>query len=231
MADQGRASLLGIPSWASVCTGFVFGGIFYSLYGLGSYLTAYVPWDFPLYLSWEPGLPFLPQWAPVYLSLNLLLALVPAVLRKWEEMAPLFCTMVAQTVVAFFFFLLVPIEGGFAPRPVTNEWLGLADTLNLEHNYMPSLHVTFAVTAALVIGHRANTAGRLFFGLWAAAISLSTVLIHEHHLIDVAGGALLAWLGFTHLYQPLQHCPVPRFPHYGRLLVDAGRYLAKQNAH
>ena len=34
---------------------------------------------------------------------------------------------------------------------------------------------------------------RSLFALWAAAIAASTLLIHEHHVVDVLAGALLAW--------------------------------------
>lgn len=219
--------LLGPPSWASVWTGVFFGFVFYTLYGLTSFLGDFVPWGFAWYFSWEPKLPLLPAWAVVYLSLNLLLGLLPLVLRRWQDMAPLFCTMVAETLVAVILFLLFPIEAGFPPR-VSSGWLGFADLLNLEHNYMPSLHVTYAVTAALVIGRRGGRGARLFFGLWAGAIALSTILIHEHHLIDVVTGGSLAWLAVRYLYDPLVDSPVADrvpFPRYLRLLVEAARFL------
>ena len=62
----------------------------------------------------------------------------------------------------------------------------------LSHNWFPSLHVALSTTAVLVLW---RAWGRVPWGMigWAAAISLSTLFVHQHHLADIAGGVLLAW--------------------------------------
>jgi len=71
----------------------------------------------------------------------------------------------------------------------------LADTMNLELNYFPSLHVCFAFTTAWFFAPRYRWLGLL----WASAVAWSTLAIREHYLADVAGGLLLAVVGIRFL--------------------------------
>ena len=228
-----KKPLLGIPEWSSLATGFLFGAFFYTIYSTTSFLTEFVPWRFHWYLNSELSIPLYPEWAPVYLSLNLLLALCPFVLRRFQDMAPLFFVMVVQTLVAGLCFLWMPIELSFPPHP-SEGLLGLAETINLEHNNMPSLHVTYAITAALVLGARAPFWGRVLFHLWAWAITAATVLTHQHHLIDVAAGLLLAWSTVRWIYRPLhdaQALEAVQWPQFGQLLTTAFRFFRGGSEH
>lgn len=149
-----------------------------------------------LYLPFELDLPFIPVLSLLYLTGPLVLAAAPFVLRTWRDITPLFLTLTAETLVAGLCFLLFPVEQAYPPRTASGLWgevFRIADLLNLEHNEIPSLHVAFAVTAALVFGARCGRLGRALFALWAVAVAASTLLLHEHHLLDVAAGAALAF--------------------------------------
>ncbi|HYH46347.1 MAG TPA: phosphatase PAP2 family protein, partial [Thermoanaerobaculia bacterium] len=85
--------------------------------------------------------------------------------------------------------------------PVREEdlgiWAGLyriADGLNLTYNLLPSLHVTFAVLCVSAFSPRAPRTVRALLWLWALLIAASTVLIHQHHVLDAVAGWLLATL-------------------------------------
>lgn len=143
----------------------------------------------------ELGIPFVPAMAVVYISLNLMLALTPFILRTWREMTPLCVGMVLETLICALFFLLLPVELGYAPPVESGAWgqfCGWVSTISLKYNNMPSLHVAFAFTAAMAFGGRCGALGRRLFLLWAALIAASTILTHEHHLADVAAGVVLA---------------------------------------
>jgi hypothetical protein len=104
--------------------------------------------------------------------------------------------------VAALFFIAAPVQSSFPERHVTGPWSAtflLADTLNLERNLFPSLHVAFAVTAALALAPTLGRWSRLLPLAWAATIAASTLLIHEHHIADVVGGVLLALLAWRHV--------------------------------
>jgi membrane-associated phospholipid phosphatase len=67
-----------------------------------------------------------------------------------------------------------------------------ADALNLTYNLLPSLHVAFAVICAAIFSPRAPRPVKTLLWLWASLIAASTVLIHQHHILDVVSGWLLA---------------------------------------
>ena len=94
------------------------------------------------------------------------------------------------------FFLIIPAELSFQPQEPTSwqAWVRVADTLNLRYNCVPSLHVGLGVACAAA--YTRCTAGVFSFvlWLWAAAVAASTLLLHQHHLIDVLTGWWLALL-------------------------------------
>lgn len=170
--------------------------IFVLVYG-GASLLAGLRGELPhLYFGFELDLPFVPEMAVVYLTGPLVLVAAPFVLRTWRDITPFFLTLTAETLAAGLCFLLFPVEQGYPPRMASGLWgevFRVADALNLDHNEIPSLHVAFAVTAALVFGKRCGRLGRILFAVWAVAVSVSTLLLHEHHLLDVMAGAALAF--------------------------------------
>lgn len=177
--------------------------IFYTFYGGASFLTGLHNFRLRVDFAFERSFPFVPQWAAVYLSLNVLLALAPFILRTRKAFLPLFLTMSAETVLAGLCFLLLPVELGYPETVVAGFWGGvfhLADVLNLDYNYLPSLHVALAFTAALAFGRRCGRVGRLLFFGWATAIAVSTLLIHEHHVLDVIAGIVLAVTAMQFVY-------------------------------
>jgi membrane-associated phospholipid phosphatase len=68
------------------------------------------------------------------------------------------------------------------------------------HNYAPSLHVALSVVCIRVYARHANRAGKVFLWLWAAGIAVSTVLLHQHYLVDVVTGFLLGLAGVRWVY-------------------------------
>lgn len=192
--------LLAWPGWASLRLSlplaWLFFKFFFTVYGGASLLARLRDPGPGFHFSWEPGLPFVPSFAFVYLSVPLVLALAPFILRTWRGFMPFFVTLVAETLVAGVFFLLFPMDNAYPKRVASgfgSAAFHLADRLNLEHNELPSLHIAFVVTAALVFGRRCGWLGRSLFFLWAAGVAVSTLFLHEHHVLDVAAGAALGF--------------------------------------
>jgi membrane-associated phospholipid phosphatase len=168
--------------------------LFSSVYGTTSLLAALrAPHQDPAF-PFELRLPFVPSMTAVYLTVPLALLLTPFILRTWRDITPFFLTLTVETLVAGLCFLLIPLAQAYPPRIVSGFWGGVfhfADALNLDYNEVPSIHVTFAVTLALVFGRRCGPVGRSLFLVWAVLVSVSTLLIHEHHLLDVGAGIIL----------------------------------------
>jgi membrane-associated phospholipid phosphatase len=173
---------------------YLFSKIFFSIYGGASLLARLRGAREAFHFDWEMRLPFVPSTAIVYLSVPLLLLLAPFILRTWRSFTPFFLTLTAETLVGGLFFLLLPMAQGYPHREaygIGGAVFRLADRLNLDYNEFPSLNVAFAVTAAIVYGRRCGWLGKTLFGLWAVTVTFSTLLMHEHHLIDLAAGAAL----------------------------------------
>ena len=164
-------------------------------HGLASLLSGFIPWRIPIDFSWEATIPFVPEATIVYLSTSLLLLLLPLVLRSWRELLPVFVALCFQTIIATIFFILLPVDPAFGERmadgPVAMIF-HLADTLNMERNFLPSLNVAFGFTAVIALAPKFSRSGRCLIGLWAVAISLSTLFIHENHVLGIIAGFVLA---------------------------------------
>lgn len=170
--------------------------VFVVLYGGASALGARVPWRVPLALPGEPFVPFVPWTALVYLSLDVLLLLAPLFLREARAVVAFALTLIAQIALAAVAFVLLPGEDVFAP-PHVSGWLApffhTADALNLDGNFAPSLHVSLSATAAWSYArHVTARRARAALFAWAAAIAASTLLLHQHYVVDVALGWMLA---------------------------------------
>jgi hypothetical protein len=201
-SPQARDPFFAWPGAASfrltIPLSYLFFKIFYSVYGGASLLAKLRRPHADFYFPWEMRLPFIPSWTLVYLTVPLLLLLTPFILRTWRTFTPFVLTLTAETLVAGVFFLSVPLAQAY-PERVADGFFGtvfhLADRLNLDYNKFPSLHIAFAVTAAVVFGRRCGWLGRTLFALWLAAVFASAMLIHEHQLLDLVGGLVLGLAG------------------------------------
>ncbi len=183
---------------AALSVGFL--AVFVVLFWGSEWLATLVPWRLQVDLPWERQLPFVPWTVWIYLSMDVLLLLAPLVLRTRRELLPLWLVLVGETVVAAVCFVLLPVTPHFAPfvapDGVTGVAFAFADTINLTGNLLPSLHVAYALTAGLAFSHAARQQGRGLvvqgsWIVWALAIAVSTVLLRQHHVLDVAGGLVL----------------------------------------
>jgi membrane-associated phospholipid phosphatase/phytoene/squalene synthetase len=160
-----------------------------------NYLTGLHRFRLHVHTDAELRIPYVPAMALVYISLNLLLALTPFVLRTWRELTPLCVVLTLETLICALFFLLLPVELGYTAASDSGAWARFCEwvgAVSLKYNNLPSLHVAFAFTAAMAFGARCGALGRNLLLLWAGLIAASTVLIHEHHLADVIAGIVLA---------------------------------------
>jgi membrane-associated phospholipid phosphatase len=191
------------PRLATLSAAFLV--VFVLLFWASEWLASFVPWRLHVDLPWERRLPFVPWAVWIYLSMDVLLLIAPLVLRTWRELLPLWLVLVGETVVAAVCFVLLPVTPRFAPfvapDGVTGVAFAFADTVNLTGNLLPSLHVAYALTAGLALAHAARQQRRGWVAqgswiIWALAIAVSTVLLRQHHVLDVAGGFALGAVGW-----------------------------------
>ena len=147
-----------------------------------------------LFFAWEREIPLIPWMIWPYLSVFPLF-LLPLFHLNPQEIARLSRQSTLTILIAGLIFVLLPMRRGFATFSVDGfyrpafDLLGSVDT---PHNLAPSLHVAFGALILLVCAERTTPNwARLYFLLFAV-LSASTVLVHQHHVVDIATGAALA---------------------------------------
>ena len=122
-----------------------------------------------------------------YNSLHPAYCLAPFILRTRASLEALAVAWIAMTLAGGIGFLVIPFEPAFAPpTPVElGGWQTLfefADRANLRFNCCPSLHVAWAAATLDIYARRAATPlGRWTLWSWGAGVTLSTLLLHQHH--------------------------------------------------
>jgi len=207
-----RVPFLAWPGWAHLRYAALLSlanALWFALvYGGADALTRRRTWRVPVHLPGELRIPFIPAMTVFYMSLYVLFVLAPFILRTRREVRALVCTLALVIAAGGMGFLLFPAELAFAP-PSEGElgpWADLyhlADALNLTYNLVPSLHVAMSVVCVAIFSPRAPEAGKLLLWSWAVLIAASTLLIHQHHLLDVVTGWLLALVGVKAIFQRL----------------------------
>jgi membrane-associated phospholipid phosphatase len=153
---------------------------------------------YALYVGAELAIPFMPVWiwayasmAPVVVAPPLFLGVARLKRLGWQ------CT--AALLFSCACFLAFPSELGFVrevpdaqPYRQVFEWLFASDRAN---NLVPSLHVSVSALCLAAFALATPYApARAVLWAWLAFIMASTVLVHQHHLLDVASGVAVAWL-------------------------------------
>jgi membrane-associated phospholipid phosphatase len=177
------AHALALAAAVSLWWGLVYGGADYATGRHGVRVR--------LHLPWEPRVPLVPAAVLGYLSVNLLFVLAPFVLRTGRQLRAFAATLALAVLAAGPCFLLLPAAAAFPPLGDLGAWDGpvrFAKAVALTNNYFPSLHVALAVASVGVYAGCAGGAARAALWLWAAVIAASTVLLHQHYVVDVVAG-------------------------------------------
>lgn len=173
------------------------GVAFFTVYPTCNWITASRD-TFNLYGEWELSAPFIPEFIWIYMSFYILFILPPLFLNE-SGLRALGKQLTQGSLLAGVIFLALPAKLGFIRTIPEDPRLGaiFSAIFNLDrpHNLVPSLHVVFSALLLWSLRDvlRASVA-KLFCDFWLAAICLSTVLVHQHHVLDVITGLLLSWL-------------------------------------
>ena len=173
--------------------------LFLIVYGGCNWITARRANVGTVYFDWERTIPFVPLLILPYLSIDLFFVVAPFLCRTDRELSILAKRVAAAIIIAGICFLVFPLRFAF-PRPHADGWLGALFNwfrgVDAPYNLLPSLHA--ALTLILLNSYFRHTHGfvRVATMTWFVLIALSPVLTYQHHLIDIAGGVVLAVLCF-----------------------------------
>jgi membrane-associated phospholipid phosphatase len=172
----------------------LFDVLFFPVYIGGNYIASHSVQATGLFLDWETRIPLVPWMILPYLSLYSVF-LLPLFHLRPAEMTQLCRQSTMTLAVAGLFFVLLPTRLGFPPVPVAGMMQPLFETMravDVPQNLVPSLHVAFCALILLPCAERAAAPLRWLYRGWLVTLSASTVLVHQHHLLDVATGLGLA---------------------------------------
>lgn len=171
------------------------GFVFFTVYPLTNWFTNLRETSFHLYFQQELKIPFIPQFIWFYFSMNLLL-LLPPFFMSTNELEQLGKQLIFGTIISGLLFLLIPSELGFdrtTPETVPyHQLFSEIFKIDYPHNLVPSLHVVFSTCIVLGLCKNLNSWSRRALIFWLGAIMTSTLLVHQHHIIDVITGFALA---------------------------------------
>ena len=149
------------------------------------------------YFEWERHIPFVPVMILPYMSIDALFVAAPFVCRDERERRVFATRIVLAVLVAGACFLLMPLRLA-VDRPAVEGWLGAVfaglGLVDRPFNLFPSLHIAFSVMLSEVYVRRSRGLVRVAWVTYFVIVGLSTLLTYQHHIIDMAGGAVLAGL-------------------------------------
>jgi ser/thr and tyr protein phosphatase (dual specificity) len=171
--------------------------IVYSFCGTYTGRLSYVP---SITFFFEKEIPFVPLFIFPYMSSGIFFIWVFFWVRNEEQLRILTYRILFIILVAGGCYLLFPLHFSFE-KPSVNvplfriffEELKKIDT---PFNQAPSLHVAFALIFWQEGKEYFTGIKKYFLFLWLLMLILSTLLVYQHHLIDIFSGALLAILSF-----------------------------------
>lgn len=183
--------------WPALWRLAVAGATFVLVYGFCNRFTATRESVGTWFWEWERRIPFVREMVVPYWSLDLFFCGAFFLCSSKAELNLLTKRLVAVTLASGLCFLLFPLKMGF-DRPVPTGWTApLFHALyanDLPYNLAPSLHISLRSLVWITYGAHLTGLTRKITKTWFILIGLSTLLVWQHHVIDVATGFLMGWL-------------------------------------
>jgi membrane-associated phospholipid phosphatase len=136
-------------------------------------------------------------------------------------------SIIPQLLLSYIIFLIFPVRI-IRPEVVGHscwDWaLRLNYFLDLPNNCFPSLHVADSVYLSLVIWH-VDKIGGLFFLLIALVVSVSTLFVKAHYILDITAGAILGLLSYWVFIRPYKETDGTLFNRGTYLTIFVSTYL------
>ncbi|MCZ4281286.1 dual specificity protein phosphatase family protein [Kiloniella laminariae] len=176
------------------------GLFFFLLYGSVNYISLLRAPHPAVFAEWEKSIPFIPEFILPYMSSDLVFVVAFFLCQSRREIQVLGLRYGTAIVLSALFFLLLPLQFSFV-RPSVTGWPAiLFDLLSLDQpfNQFPSLHISLGFLAWQQISRQLKGIAFAAITLWFVLIGASTVLVFQHHMIDILGGVavipVLLWL-------------------------------------
>tara|TARA_R110002095_G_scaffold175471_3_gene152955 strand:+ start:39335 stop:40432 length:1098 start_codon:yes stop_codon:yes gene_type:complete len=101
---------------------------------------------------------------------------------------------------------------GQLERPIAVGWAGAIynwfSGMDLPYNLCPSLHIALRTILADLYGRHTRGVTNIASHFWFSLIGFSTLLLYQHHIIDIVGGFILATFCFYFVRESPLKLPV-----------------------
>lgn len=189
--------------------------LFLVAYGGSNAYTATLPNVPSFFFEWERAIPFVPLLILPYMSIDLFFVAAPFVCRTDREVTTFAKRICFAIVVAVACFLVWPLKFSFE-RPRTGGLMGAFfdwfRTMDAPFNQFPSLHIALSWLLLDVYLRRGSHPVKAAVVTWFGLIIASTVLTFQHHVIDVAGGAVLGLITVNLFRNEREEAPSAAIP-------------------
>jgi predicted protein tyrosine phosphatase/membrane-associated phospholipid phosphatase len=170
------------------------------------------------YFGWERFIPFIPFFILPYMSIDLFFVAGPFLCSDRQELRTFSRRITMSILIAGACFLAMPLTLA-VPRPQPDGWLGAIFkgfcAVDRPFNLFPSLHIALRTLLAHLYARHTHGVTHLATQVWFSLIGLSTLFTYQHHVIDVAGGFILAALCFYFVQESPTRLPVTPNPRVG----------------
>jgi membrane-associated phospholipid phosphatase len=202
-----RAPFLRWPGWRIIGEALILGTMqtlwWMAIYFGADWLTSIRAERVPIHLDAELQIPFIPALILVYRSIDLMFLIAPFILRTRAELRGLTLTLAVATGFASVGFLLLPAQPAYSPSD-PGPWepiFAWNRQIVLTYNMVPSLHVALSVVTLSAYALGGGTPCKGVLAGWGMAIAISTLLTHQHHLLDAVTGLGLGWGAHVLVYR------------------------------
>ena len=174
-------------------------------------------WGLALETKLDAYVPFVPQFVFPYLMYYPWLLLPVFVLRTRESFFRALAAFAVMQVIAQTVYVLFPAHMN---RPEVTQFGLSADLVRFVYrvdqgwNVFPSLHVAHTVLVAILFFKYARPASWVPVAIGSLLISMSTVLIKQHYVIDIPAGVLLTSMCYAVVWLPF---PIARSSYRGSM--------------
>ncbi len=156
------------------------------------------------FVSLDHAVPFLSWTILVYMSLYAQVTVMFFVIKNRVVLNHLFWAYLISGVLLGGFYLLIPTTHNY-PLPVSHcnncldsmvLWLRRTD---VAANQFPSGHALFSLLGPCFLLAAGRYKKGILFLLWGALITISTLTVKQHNVVDVVAGAFFA-IAFGYLF-------------------------------
>jgi membrane-associated phospholipid phosphatase len=148
-------------------------------------------------MAWDAAIPFWAGSILPYTSINLAFVLAFLWCPTERELNRLSIRLLCVQLVAFAFFWFYPLQAGRVRPAIDSQWgqvYQLLSQFDMPLNMLPSLHIGVLCVLWPVVRSRALGHWKKAADAWGFAVAISALTTWQHHLLDVAAGALLGLL-------------------------------------